>query len=249
MSLLKCCFQNILETSTVTIGAGSASASYPLYRLSDRNIGRLFKAGAAETLKIKIDQWASPLPVDRLLIPSGHNLSGMTSDVEWSTDDISYTPAITQWAGAAGLINKEYAAALTKRYWQFTLTNPAAVPQFAELFLTSTYTWERNPSRPAGPFDDEHNTENIEYRSGGDGFAVYGPAKRVRNYLMPSCGAAQLANILALNAAWAGSKPFWLCDENGVWIYGKLTKKIETKEIAAGAYSFDFNFKEVLGIT
>jgi hypothetical protein len=33
----------------------------------------------------------------------------------------------------------------TKQYWKLTIASPSAIPTFAELYLTKSYTWERNP--------------------------------------------------------------------------------------------------------
>ncbi len=243
--LLKNCYQNILETSTVTLATGAEDASYPLYRLYDRDIGRLFKTTAAVTTTVKVDQGASPAAIDRLLIPAGHNLSGMTLDIKWSTDDITYTAAVAQWVGAAGFINKEWAS-LTKRYWKFIITTPGSIPQIAELFLCPTYTWEKNPSRPNGASDPAFNIERLQSASGDIRYLKNGDPKQRRAYQMPRCREAQKDNIDALNDAWAGYKPFWLCDDAGIWIYGEITAPINLRQVAAGTYAFDFTFQEVL---
>ncbi|MDA8082272.1 MAG: hypothetical protein M0024_01275 [Nitrospiraceae bacterium] len=243
--LLKCCYQNILETSTVTLATGAEDAAYPLWRLSDRDIGLMFKAQAAVTLTVKIVQGATLYPVDRLLIPGGHNLSGMVSDIKWSDDDITYTAAVAQWVSAAGDIDKSWAP-LTKKYWKLILTSPGVIPSFAELFLTSTYTWEKNPPRPTGEFDPVFNVERLQSRGGQVRFITHGQAKRQRTYTMRSCGQAQRANLEALNNAWAGSKPFWLYDHEGTLIYGELRKPIALKEIYYQGYPFVFDFLEVI---
>jgi hypothetical protein len=248
MSLLKCCYKNILESSTVSLAAGTEDSSYPLYRLYDRNIGRLFKPSAAETIEIKIDQGASgAIAADRLLIPAGHNLDGMTLDIKYSDNDADYTNAVDQWVqSGGGLIDKSWTS-ITKRYWKFIITAPASIPQIAELFLTQTYEWERNPSRPAGPFDSQFNIERIESSGGQVQYLVKGDPKKRRVYHVPRCGETQKGNILGLNNTWAGAKPFFLCDHEGVWLFGELLKEINIKEEAYGKYSFDFEFLEVVG--
>jgi hypothetical protein len=40
--------------------------------------------------------------------------------------------------------------------------------------------------------------------------------------------------------------PFWLCDHEGDWIYGRLTSPIKLVEVAFQTYSFDLDFQEVL---
>jgi hypothetical protein len=246
--MIKCCYKNILEASSVSLSAGAEDPGYPLYRLYDRNIGRMFKAASAVTTEIKIDRGgtATPSPVDRLIIPSGHNLGGMTLDIKYSDDDAVYTPAVSQWVQAdSGLIVKSWAAA-TRRYWKFVVTAPSAAPQIPELFLTSTYEWERPPSRPCGFLDKVFNVERTTTAGGQDRFLVHGDPKRQREYSVPRCGETQKQNILALNDCWAGCAPFFLCDHEGVWIFGGLKGPIDLKEVAYRTYGFEFDFMEVL---
>jgi hypothetical protein len=246
--MIKTAHINILENSTVTLSAGTENPSYPIYRLYDRDPGRIFQPTAAETIEVKLDQGPSGiLGVDSLFIPPGHNLAGMTLDIMFSPNDVDYYAAVTQWTGEAGLIYKYWGPnPYIKRYWKFIITSPASKPEIAELFLTSDYDWERDPSRPAGPFDKVFNVNNAVTSGGQDRFLVYGDPKRQRTYHMPRCGESQKDNILTLNDAWAGSKPFWLLDHEGNWIYGKLMEPIALKEVAYQMYSFDFKFLEVL---
>ncbi|MEJ2314325.1 MAG: hypothetical protein P8Y85_06030 [Nitrospirota bacterium] len=45
--VIKCAGLNILETSAVGLAAGTEDPGYPLYRLYDRDAGRLFRAAGA----------------------------------------------------------------------------------------------------------------------------------------------------------------------------------------------------------
>ncbi len=245
--MIKCAYKNILETAAVSLSAGAEDPSYPVYRLYDRDIGRLFRPAAAVTLEVRADQGAAgSLAADRLLIPAGHNLDGMTLDVLYSDNDADYYAAVAQWAqGGNGLINKSWASA-THRYWKLKITAPAVIPQFAEIFLTQTYEWERNPARPAGPFDPEFNVEHSQTAAGHDRFLKHGEPRRRRAYQMPVCGQAQKDNVSAFFDGWAGSKPFWLEDHGGAWIFGRLRGPLNLREVAYQAYSFDFDFIEVL---
>jgi hypothetical protein len=184
-------------------------------------------------------------PIDRLLIPSGHNLGGETLDMKYSYDGVNYFDAVAQWTGEAGLINKSWTPKAA-RLWKFIVTNPAAIPEMAELFLTNTCEWARNPSRPAGPLDDVFNVEHAQTASGQDRFLVRGAEKRRRLYHMPRCGQAQKDDIVALYSEYGGSAPFWLEDHEGNWIYGRLRAPLNLKESAYQSYSFDFDFLEVL---
>jgi len=245
--MIKTAHVNILENSTVILSAGAENPSYPLYRLYDRNIGRPFRASAAETVEVKIDQGPlGNLPADRLLIPAGHGLQGMTLDIKHSGDDVSYEQAAAQWVQpGGGLIMKSWAP-ITKRYWKFIVTAPSSIPGLAELFLTSTQSWERDLARPSGPFEKVYNVENAVTANGQDRFLVRGEPKRRRAYRVPRSGEGQRRIVEALHDAWGGAKPFWLRDREGNWIYGKLTSPLDLKEEAHGVYSFDFHFLEVL---
>ncbi len=245
---MKHCFKNILETSTVTLAAGAEDPAFPLYRLYDRDIGKPFKAQTASTLSIKIDQGPNLIgAADRLLIPAGHNLDGMLMDIQYSDDDISYTnitPQFTQMGD--GLIEKSWTARAS-RFWKFTITNPAVVPQMPELFLTETHEWQKLPARPGGPFEDVFNVIAGETVSGLDRSLICGGPKRQRVYNMKDAGEAQKADILGLNSAWQGAKPFWLYDHEGNWIYGRLRSPLALIEDAYSSYSYKFDFVEVLG--
>jgi hypothetical protein len=238
---------NILETSTVTLSAGSENASFPLTRTYDRDIGKLFKGSAAATTTIHLDQGASGnLAIDQLFIPVGHNLNGETLDIEWSDNDSAWTPAVTQWVqGDALLIDKSWTA-ITHRYWRFTITSPSNAPEIPELFLTIKYSWERDPQRPSGAFENVFNVENLVTSGGQDRFIQYGNARRQRNYSLRILE-TQKDNFVTLWGNFAGRYPFWLKDVAGTWIYGKLTDEPDLIETAYQLYEFQFNFLEVLG--
>lgn len=245
--MIKCAYKNILESSTVTLSAGTEDSDYPLWRIYDRDIGRLFKSTAAETIEVKVDQSASDnLAVDRLLIPAGHNLDGMTLDIKYSDNDADYYPAVTQWVQSGnGLINKSWSSA-THQYWKFIITSPASIPELTELFLMQTYEWERNPGTPSGLVDDIFNVENTQTSGGQDRFIEHGDKKRQRNYNLAAVGQTQMDNITTFNNDWAGKKPFWLRDIDEIWIYGKLRRSLGIRRIKDDLYSFNFDFLEVL---
>lgn len=246
MSLLKLCYKNILETSTVTLATGTEDASYPLTRTYDRDVGKIFKSTAAETITVKIDQGAaSPLAIDRLLIPAGHTLDGMTLDIKWSDDDGSYTAAVDQWVqSGSGLIDKSWSS-ITHRYWKFIITAPATAPEFAELFLTQTYTFEENPDQNYGPVDPIWAVKRIESPTGNVRFLSLGDPRKRRAYECSQKTDAQKTSILAFNDAWAGSKPFFFYDHDAVCFYSEL---IELLNMGADEWGHKFKFavQEVL---
>jgi hypothetical protein len=138
----------------------------------------------------------------------------------------------------------------TKRYWKIIISNPSIIPEIGEIFLSQTYEWEKNPQLPAGPLDHEFNVENEVSAGGQDRFLIHGDPKRQRVYSVYKADSIQKENILALNNEYQNAKPFWLCDHNGKWIFGKLRRPIslryEDEGEEGGLYSFDFDFLEVL---
>lgn len=245
---VKCSYKNIFESGTVTLTAGTEDSNYPLYRIYNRDIGLLFKITAAVTMEIKVDQGASGiLAADRLLIPAGHNFNGMTLDIKYSDNDSAYTAAVTQWVQSGnGLIVKEWTSE-THRYWKFIITSPGSIPQLAELFLTQTYTWELNPFYPVPGKDKLFNVENTMTAGGQDRFLIHGDSKRQFNYVVPYAAETQKDNIITLNDAWEGAKPFWIYDvDNDTWVFGKLLTLLNVTEISNQKYGFEFNFIEVL---
>ena len=219
---------------------GSTTDRVYEYTLGTVAIGTAFMDDTALVLAA-----SNVVPVTRLLIPAGHNLSGMTLDIEHSSDGVVFTPATPQWIGVAGLINKSWAQ-ISASFWRFTITTPSIVPQLAEIFLTDDYTFERAPSRPAGQLDPVFNILADMSASGQDRFLVQGDEKRRRTYFFPNIGEAQKDNFLLLNASWQGSKPFWLKDHTGVWIFGKLDAPMAITEIQFQRYRAQFSFLEVL---
>jgi hypothetical protein len=243
--MIKTAHINILETSTVTLPAGTEDTDFPLYRLYDRHVGRLFKTTSAVTTEIKVDQGATGTrSVDTLIVPQAHNLDGMTLDVKHSDDDQTYTPAVAQWTADEGLIEKSWAA-VAARYWKFIITAPGSIPEIPELFLTETYDWAKDPARPTGPLSDQGNVERAETFGGKARFLVKGSARKRRGYSVRRCKEAQKNQMASLQATMDAGKPFWLYDGSS-WLYGELRIPMDIREVAYGTYSYEFDFLEVL---
>jgi hypothetical protein len=243
MSILQCCYINILETGSVSLTAGTADPNYPLARLYDRDPGKVFQTTAAVTTQINCTQSGSQ-PVDSVLIPPGHNLSGMSLQALYY-NGTSWV-AVATWTQPDNNIIVKSWAPVTASQWMLIISSPSIIPQIGELFFSSTYTWERNPQRPSGEYDDIFNVESKTTASGRDRFLVHGALKRQRKYSQTMASATQKSSIQAFWDAWGGNKPFFLCDHEGNWIYGKMTKAMNFKEVSAGRYSFDFEFLEVI---
>lgn len=242
--MIKTAHINILEGAVVTLRANSQEPASPLYRLYDRNTGRMFRAASSATTEISIDQGALDIKsADMLLIASGHNLAGTTLTLSHSNDDISYTEAASLTA-AAGVIEAAWEP-VSRRYWKLAITSLAEAPSIAELFITSAHSFARRPLRASGPFDAEPNTIARRTSGGSDRFLVMGPSRRRRPYGL-RISDAERSMLDELWAACAGGVPFWCCDHEGQWIFGFLASPPGAKEAAPGVYTTEFNFTEAL---
>lgn len=235
---------NILEGATVSLSANSQESTSPLYRLYDRNTGRMFRAAGAATTEISIDQGALSIQgAERMLIASGHNLAGAALALSHSDNGADYTQCASLVA-SAGVIDASWSA-VAKRYWRLSITGPAEAPALAELFITSTSALMRTPLRSSGPFESEPNTITRRTSGGSRRALVMGPARRRRPYEL-RITEPERAALDALWAACAGGSPFWMRDHEGSWIFGYLASAPGIKEAAPGVYAADFNFTEAL---
>jgi hypothetical protein len=181
---------------------------------------------------------------DRLIIPAGHNLYNADISLKNSDDDLTYTDIVSPWTQADNdLIIKNWNASIN-RFTELKIVM-SILPQVPEIFLSSSYEWERNPSRPTGNLLERFNVERDECAGGQARFLQHGYPRRYRNYPQVNAKTAQKINAKAMYDAWAGSKPFWLCDHNGEWIYGEILN-MEMSEQASDMFPFSFEFLEVL---
>ncbi len=251
MSQVEILYRNILENSTLTVT--TESASFPKYRLADRDIGKLFKGTAfASPFAIKADQGATTIyEVDRLIIPVGHNLSGLACSLRYSTDNFSADDheAVGWTQGDALLIDKSFTAA-TKRYWKLNVTAPATIVEMPELFLGKNYIFAANPLWGAREIR-RRNVVADTTRAGYDRDVKFGESKRARAYELKDILAAQKAELEALEALCEGVKGFYLDDHTGTVIFGKLLSELDfgydSEEGAVAYYSCRLDFREILG--
>lgn len=239
-------YTNILETGTVTLSVGTASTAFPLYRLYDRDVGLQFKPQTTGALTIKIAQSVNPVAIDRVIIPPSHDIAGTTVSISYSSDDGTYTTDTVLNPSASAISQSTLTGSITKEYWKIQINNTStSLSAIPEIFLSPSYPFETQPLNDIGQYDNVFNVENALTVSGQDRFLEHGDLKRQRIYIFKNNSTVQETNILALNDAWAGSKPFWIFDHTSVWIYGKILLPLDiTKK--EGIFTFDFNFLEVL---
>jgi hypothetical protein len=233
---------NLFEDGISALGAGTASGNYPFARLFDRSIGRRFWASSIGDVDARTT-FIGPRAADRVILPADHNATSLA--VRSSDDGVAWTPRLsssptpgTQYVGAF--------ASVSAKYWSVVLNGGTGVRVYtSELFLGPTVEFDRAPSRP-GSFATALNVDNLVTGAGGDRFFVNGPGKRQRVYSYPNVSAAHRAAVEGLLEAWAGHRPFYVRDAEGVWFFAKIADPVRLAEVAAGRYSYGLTLLEVL---
>jgi hypothetical protein len=248
---IKILYRNILELAIVE--PTDEDVSFPGYRLYDRDIGKLFKGDSTTNpFLITLDQDVTVYAADRLIIPPGHNLDGLSLKIQYSTDNFGSDihDAVSWVQSGSGLIDKSFATQ-TKQYWRLNIAAPAQAPELPEMFLGPSYTFVVNPLFGARE-GRKRNELNDETRSGLDFDVQFGDLKEYRAYEFKDMGPAQKTEFKALETLCGGIKPFWIEDHLGIVIYGKKINEEDfgyDGEDADAFYSYRLEFRQVLGRT
>ena len=245
MAKIKVGYLNILEGSTITVT--SENASYPKTRLCDRDIGKLFKASAFNAnYGILTSQVVSNiLEVDRLVIPAGHNLSGLPCALYYSTDNfVSDSHLAVSWTQGDALIIDKSFTAQTKQYWDLTVTAPATIVEMPELFLTKANAFDRNPSF-GSTIMEKKNIQRDETQSG-----------KMRRIKLGEPRLSEVYNLIILTAqktvfeAWdyasGGTKSVYVWNEDGTIHFMELLNDIKFSYRANGIWETTLELLEVL---
>lgn len=236
--------KNILEDGTVTVSPAE-NASYPAYRLYDRLLGRLFKFGSAiNPSTIHVDQGTAPIEIDTLIMPTGHNLTGLTLTLEYSDNNSAWTTA-KSWSQSGNTQIEQSFTASTHRYWRLSIASPSTAPQIGELFLTKSYTWDRNPDELDRKIYPIFNVQRIEDASGIPRFYKAGESKRNYEYVLSKISSTHRTAIVSLNTEWAGKNPFWMKDPDSTLIFGELVAPLDFS-LSGDFADVSFKFLEVL---
>ena len=156
------------------------------------------------------------------------------------------TPTLTAYLDDVSVKLTTAPTGHTKRYWKFSVLSPSAAPEIAELFLTDTYTWARQPARPAGSLDDIINVQREGTVSGQDRFIQHGPTKMQRRYELRHIGESQKTEMVSLWESFGGGKPFYLKDHTGNWTLVRIASQPDIREKVHQGYDATFEFIEVL---
>src|SRR5574343_988819 len=132
---MKASWVNVLQNSTVTVT--SSATGKDAYRLYDNLFGRQWVATSTSTQTIHVDRGAGSLdPVDTLIIPEGHLLSGCGMTFERSANLLSWSPIVTGWTqSGSALILKQGAATNTDRYLRCVISGASVAPQAGEVWM------------------------------------------------------------------------------------------------------------------
>jgi hypothetical protein len=247
MANVKLAYRNILETATVT--STDENSSFPLYRLYDRDIGKLFKFNThGAGLYVKINQSAIPYNVSRLIIPATHNLNGLEMEIQNSPSGAfaGEEVHVLNWTQADALIiNKSFVAANPdEAYWRFFIvSDPATPPEMPEIFLTADYTFERNVKMDLIE-KPQRNVDRDETKSGYPRWVKLGEKKRYREYELIA-ESAQKANLESWWDVLDSVKPFYIFDHNGALIFMEVLNDLSFTPLSNQFWITRMEFLEV----
>jgi hypothetical protein len=221
--LIKVCYRNILENSTITVS--SENAAFPKYRLYDRDITKLFKFNAADNPSlITLDQGTvTSYPVSRLFIPVGHTLNGLACKLQysatgaWAGEEVD---ALSWTQGDALRVDKAFAEQ-TKRYWRLRVAAPGAPIELPEMFLTKPYQFARNVSW-GYETGDRLNIERQEALSGKAFYVENGVPRKERIYSLTKIQTAQKTELETWQGVTHGVKAVYVEDELTVVFFAEV---------------------------
>ncbi len=199
-------------------------SDYPKDFLIDDRAGSLCKfAGSASDHSIIVDLGASPVSVERVYVPVGHNYSGTQIGMEQDTDIAFPSPTgILYWKNTtAAAVDHAMDVNSSERYVRF-VWNGTGTWETPELILTQTKATSRGPE-PGWEDYYRHNTLDFDKESGVIASLSLGADRR---YFALSYRDVKLAADLTifsdLVSTCGTSKPFLFdppfTTESAVWV-------------------------------
>ena len=247
MANAKFCYRNILESATVAVT--SENASFPAWRLYDRDIGLLFKGGSAPAnFYVTLDQGATTqYDVNRLIIPAGHNLNGKAVKLQRSTDNfVGSVIDVVSWTQTDALaINKSFTQPATTRYWRLNITTGGTIPELPEMYLTKDLDFTYNPDFGT-PVGKQRNVSRWETESGQVRKVKNGEPRQAYQFGFAVIDSAQKTDLQAWEDHLAGTKGCYLSDTDGTWVFVELMEDLKYTPISYNNWSTTFNLLELL---
>ncbi len=207
--------RNILETSTITVTGEAIGLGKE--RLSDRDKVLLYQDSAImNPRRITAVQIGTPKTFDTWIVPEGHNLSGLTLDMETSPDGVgSWTIRDTVVASSARILRAIPGGPYATVGARLTINNPVSVPQLPELMFSLKYELPVGPSIGGLVAGDTAGIAR-HVSQGGHVWKTrrYGPLWQAA-YALDDLTVPQRDALLAFYEELAsGAKPFYLTDHD-----------------------------------
>jgi hypothetical protein len=251
MSQVIVMYRNILEeayqdsTSNITVSPVE-NASFPSYRLHDRDIGKYFKfSTTGSPVYVLVNQSGTVYEIDSLVIPYGHNLNGLDCSLRYSTDNfVSDDHEAVGWTQGDELLIYKTFTAQTKQYWKLNITAPGTTVELQEMYLTKGYSFLRNPSYN-GSVAIRRNIVRDMTQAGITRVVKLGESKRARRYdvLVETTQKVEFENW---ENECQGVKSFYIVDHEGTTIFMENQIELEFRFAAPLYWNTSLDLLEVL---
>jgi hypothetical protein len=198
---------------------------------------------------VTVDQGETTIyEVDRLIIPAGHNFDSLSLALQYSTDNFGsdVNDAATWVQSGTEEIDKEFTAQ-TKRYWRLRIISPSAYPELTEMFLTKSYTFQRNPNYGCV----EGYKDNVYRQESQSGIAYkveLGDLRKYRKYSLTKISLTQRTDIEAAGLHLGMTlKPLYLEDLQGDLFFAELLNPLQMTMEHENRYGTELEALEVIG--
>lgn len=213
--------------------ANAFATAEPKDHLIDDRAGSLARfSGSASDHDIRIDRGAGTLEaVDRVWIPSGHNVNGQTLTVESSTTGAwgGEETSRASFTAGTGAID-ESVTSNTDRHIRLTIGGTGTWA-LGELVFTRTRTVSRGPE-PGWEDEELSNTASLDLRSGAAAVLVQGVNRRRFRFSYRAVSSADDLTFFSDLVAAAASYPILVDpafdDESAVWV--RLPEDVSRKQ-------------------
>jgi hypothetical protein len=249
MAQVTLCYNNLFEAG-LTVVVTNESASFPKYRCYDRDIGKLFKGSSAGagTFSVRVDLGATATAnASRVVIPAGHNLSGLPCKIQSCANDFSSGIVdMASWTPTPLQQVQVWTAPSVTRYWRLLITNGATIPEIPEIFLGLDVVMTFNPEF-GGPLSKKRNIVRKESPAGKAYKIKLGEARKQYHYNFKAIEDAQKIYLQSWEDACEGSqKNFYLIDSAGIVIFVELQNELNFTPAAYGLWDVSMDLLEVI---
>lgn len=247
MAYIRIASNNLIDASGANVGTSgyiTPDALTPIAYLSDRATQKLYQGTVANTGVSYLYCRPTSGYCNAVIIPAGHGFAGQTVAASYKPSSPGARVELASVTAAAGVVIVEFGR-LTDPWQMEAHFQYAGALALGELSFADVYTTTRLPSRQSSRWHTKPTVDILETYSGGDLALITGTDRRVREYHYPHMDTTMKDELLARIGGYRGRVPFWLCDHEGVWIFGRLTEDLAIEEVGYGQFSCDLKFTEV----